>query len=188
MRTGNFWWAAGRFVAVVAFISAAWIALFKTNDLLFSALAHTPRANWIFLPAGLRVLAVLLFGERAAVGLSVGAWFTLPHTEWDGLPLHACIAASSGIAPLLALWLCRRLTPIPHSLEGLGPRQILLLSLVAAFSNSVLLNTVLGLSGRLQGDVLQFITVLAGDMAGTAIVLMAISTTVNLAARRMLPD
>jgi hypothetical protein len=46
---------------------------FYANDLLFSNLEHHRGAHWIFLPAGLRLLGILLLGSIGAIGIFLGS-------------------------------------------------------------------------------------------------------------------
>ena len=49
--------------------SFLFVEFFRLNDWLFSALEHTHGVNWIFLPAGFRILLVLVFGMPGALGI-----------------------------------------------------------------------------------------------------------------------
>lgn len=48
----------------LAFIGALW-----ANEVLFSRLEFIAGINWIYLPAGVRVLSTLLFAETGAASL-----------------------------------------------------------------------------------------------------------------------
>ena len=43
-------------------VALLWVALFEVNNWLFSITEVSRYINWIFLPAALRVLAVLVLG------------------------------------------------------------------------------------------------------------------------------
>lgn len=125
-------------VLQVGGVALAWVALFELNRYWFKFLEVSPYVGWIFLPAALRVLAVLLFKARGVAGLFLGAIITnapLLGAHWlDALALSAV----SALAPALALWLGVRWFKLQPSLEGLDGRQLLALSAFAAVSNSVL--------------------------------------------------
>lgn len=49
--------------------AALYFCAFNLNQLIFSTLEFAPGVNWIFLPAGLRLLSTLLLAEEGAIGL-----------------------------------------------------------------------------------------------------------------------
>ena len=125
-------------VLPVGGVALAWVALFELNAYWFEFLAVSPYVGWIFLPAALRVLAVLLFKARGVLGLFLGALITnspLWGAEWwDALALSAV----SALSPALALWLGSRWLKLEPTLHGLNGRQLLTLSAIAALSSSAL--------------------------------------------------
>lgn len=165
--------------ALTLLVAIIWWAAFRANDALFSSLNYSPQACWIFLPAALRIIAVLLFENVGVIGLALGAWLTLPHA-FDN-PLHnAALASSSGLAPLIAVSFCRHIFSLPDSLSGLRPYHIVVLSFAGAVANSLVLDSYLAIAGRLRFDIHQAMTILVGDITGSAITLMALSTALNL--------
>ena len=52
------------------------VLMLVVNEWMFASLIFTQGANWIYLPAGVRLLCTLLFAEAGAVGLCIGAWLT----------------------------------------------------------------------------------------------------------------
>lgn len=161
-------------IATIIGVAVVWLACFKLNDFAFSQFAHSSRAHWIFLPAALRILAVLLFDRAGAVGLMFGAYLTLPHSSTDDLPYELILSISSGIGPLVAVVLGRRVFSIAADLSGLRGKHIVVLSVAGAAANSALVNGVMASMGRWHGDVQQLFTIFIGDMLGTAIMLTAV--------------
>ena len=131
-------WLKPDSVMPVGGVALAWVALFELNADWFEFLAVSPSVGWIFLPAALRVLAVLLFKTRGVLGLFLGALITnasLWGAEWgDALALSAV----SALSPALALWLGSRWLKLEPTLQGLNGRQLLTLSAIAALSSSAL--------------------------------------------------
>ncbi len=112
-------------------VAVVWLMFYTLNDWLFAQLAYTAYAHWIFLPAALRVLVVLLLGGEGAIGLMVGAYLTLPHESPNDLAFEIALALSSGLAPLAAVAFCQRLFKISYDLRGLRGSHIIALSVVS---------------------------------------------------------
>lgn len=165
-------------------VAAVWVAFFNLNMLLFSGLAHSPRAHWIFLPAAVRVIAVLLFDSAGAFGLMLGAYFTLPHHHFADLPSQLLLSVSSALAPLVAIVACRRWLHIAWDLSGLRGSHIIAVSVACAAANAIILNVVMAAVGRFNDDLSQIATVFVGDVLGSAIMLTGIATLLSLMARR----
>lgn len=175
--------SVARQALIIAGVACLWLLLFRLNAFLFEGLAHSSRAHWIFLPAALRIIALLLFDEVGAAGLVLGAYLTLQHGDSDKLPDALLLPLTSAVAPWIAIAFWRRTFGIKRSLAGLRPRDIVALSLGCAVMNSALLNLYLTLSGDMPGDVEQIATVVIGDALGTAIVLTLLSVMLSLPMR-----
>lgn len=161
-------------------IALIWLGSFNLNMWLFSSLHHSERADWIFMPAALRILAVLIFAETGALGLAAGAYLTLSHAPTSPPAYEIAMAVTSGLAPLLGLQMCRWIAPLGKDLAGLNPKDIIILSIVTAVANSFLVNTCLALAGKFDKDMTQLATIFVGDIAGAAIVLAVISSSVDI--------
>ncbi len=172
-----------RWVIAIVGVAMAWFAFFEVNGWVFSQFAYSERAHWIFLPAALRVIAVLLLGSKGALGLMVGAYFTLPHASPDDLAFEIALAVSSGLAPLAAVAICQRFFTINSDLAGLRGSHIIALSVVSALANSILLNILTFVTGRHHGDGLLAATIFIGDMLGTVLLLLAIALAISIFTR-----
>ena len=165
-------------------IAVTWLAAFKLNEWAFSGTIHSARANWIFLPAAIRVIAVLLFGDLGALGLVVGAYLVVSGAGGDNGMHSFTLAVSSGIAPLIAVIALKRWFSISNTLARLRPSHIIALSVACAASNAALLNGYLWLAGHLHSDFVQIATVFIGDVLGMAIVLLVLSVALSFAMPR----
>ncbi len=175
--------AVPRWIITVFSVALVWLTFFELNDWLFSQLAYTERAHWVFLPAALRVLAVLLLGGRGAIGLMIGAYLTLPHESSADLTFEIALSISSGLAPLAAVAICQRFFPIKSDLAGLRGSHIIALSVGNAFANSVLLNIVMAIAGRHHGNGVLAATIFIGDMLGAALLLLTIALIISVYTR-----
>lgn len=62
--------------AALALTSAVlFVGFFQFNDWIFSSFQYSEGINWVFLPAGFRVILVLTMGLPGAIGLMLGSWF-----------------------------------------------------------------------------------------------------------------
>lgn len=162
-------------IVIIMIVALVWHLTFKLNAWLFSGLEHTLRANWIFLPAALRPLAVLLFGGLGACGLVLGSLLTVYGTS-GGNPSHEIVlAVSSGLLPWWAVTAGKSMFRLSDSLAGLRPKHIFALCAMCAGANAIGLNAYLWLAGRLDGDLLQIVAIFIGDLLGSAIVLFSLS-------------
>jgi hypothetical protein len=164
-------WIKPGWVLPVGGVALTWVALFELNAYWFEFLAVSPYVGWVFLPAALRVLAVLLFKTRGVLGLFLGALITnasLWGAEWwDALALSAV----SALSPALALWLGVRWLDLMPTLDGLKGWQLLALSALAAVSNSVLHGLLFYVIEHEMPWHNAIVSMTVGDFAGTLIVL-----------------
>lgn len=123
---------------------------------------------------------MLIFAETGAIGLAVGAYVTLSHASTSPLAYEIGMAVTSGLAQLLGLQVCRWITPLEKDLAGLNPKSIVILSIATAVANSLLLNACLALSGKFDRGIIQLITIFVGDAIGAAIVLVVISSAIDI--------
>ena len=167
---------------LVLAVAGTWWLAYHVNAAVFQNLGYSERASWVFLPAALRVIAVLLLDNIGVAGLVLGAYFTLPHTPsttWIG---EAGLSVSSGVAPLIAVSMCRRLLHLNGNLAGLRPWHILALSASSALANSIVLTAYLEIMAQNAYSFRQALVILVGDITGSAITLLTLSTTLNLIA------
>lgn len=120
--------------AQVLGVAALWWILYALNDLLFAATAVNRHVSWVFLPAALRLVAVLVVGWRGAVGLFVGAlWTQDPGVE----PLdRLALAAISACVPWAAVHLGLRGMRVSRDLAGLTVGQLGVLAAVCAAASA----------------------------------------------------
>lgn len=164
---------------IIAGTALAWDVIFDLNSWLFSQSALSERVHWIFLPAAFRIIFVLLFQGRGAVGLIFGAYLTQSQQTLNELPNEVLLSISSGLAPLVAVVFCQRFFTINDDLAGLNGWHIIALSVASAAANTVILNVILYLMGRQAADLASIVAVFVGDVLGAAIVITAISLTLS---------
>lgn len=171
--------------ALYALLTAAlWIGLFDLNAWAFSSLGWTRTINWVFLPAGLRLLGILLWDWPGAIGLWLGAIAT-------GIPLFGFqsprwlpAATVSAAAPWIAVALSRRWFHLPPTLQGLTASSLLKLSVVSAAMSVAMHSALFWLWGQ-RNIIHDVAAMLVGDLAGTLIVLYCARALLRLGDRVM---
>jgi hypothetical protein len=157
--------------------------LCELNDWLFRALAYAQGVSWVFLPSGLRLGLVLMFGGAGAIGVVIGSLFVGLDRDQ---PLEVTIAAAllSGLAPWLARWVCLSTLGLRADLSNLKARQLLQMALVFAVISAVL-HQVLYVSTGLSESLLKGTAVMAlGDLLGTLLVLYGLKVSLSLLKNR----
>lgn len=162
----------GRVTLTVALTGTAYLLLFVCNEHLLAFTRFADGVNWIYLPSGLRMTLVLVFGAPAALGIAwastlLAAW----PNGWDNGAQALVTGVVSGGAPLLALLLCRRALNLQADLSGLQARTLLLMAVIFALISAALHQAWYGWSSPAPDRALQFAVMALGDLAGTVLVL-----------------
>ena len=120
--------------AIIVVCSAlAWIGAYMIHNRFLPFFSHSPGIDLVFIPSGVRLIAIMIGGIWAAVGVSLGSLFlTGPefHTMQAGTIL--AIAACSGFGPYLALRVSLRATGVELGLKQLSPGLLPVISLGVA--------------------------------------------------------
>lgn len=151
---------------VVLFCSALFV-----NELLFTKLEFVPGINWIYLPAGMRLLCILLFAEAGAVGLLLVSWgvcflYFFPDDVLRSFVGGIVATAAPYLVYRAAGWLAGART----SLADLTPTRLLAYAVVFSIASPLLHHFWFALRG--QDNLLWgFLAMAAGDLVGTLIVL-----------------
>lgn len=163
-------------------VAALWVLLFELNGWLFARWETNALANWVFLPAALRLVAVLIVGWRGACGLFVGAMITngIMQTPW---PEAWALSTLSALGPVLAVKLARDWLGWPTDLSGLRFSHLLLLAALGAACNGLLHHAYLAWNTPHTDWTPQLFTMISGDLMGTLAVMVAAS----LVLRHMAP-
>lgn len=150
-------------------VATAWVLLFRLNTAAFSHFETSKFINWVFIPAGVRLISVLLFGIYGVVGLFFGALMT---SGQAGLNLDTAIAISliSAINPYLAVNLAKYCLKIDSLMQGLNAKQLLTISFFAALFNGLSHNLYFHLYIR-ESSILDCFNMFIGDFVGSLIVL-----------------
>lgn len=157
--------------AEISVVAVLWVGLFKLNDLLFEAIEVSGFINWIFLPAGLRILAVLLLGWRGVAGLFVGAMLTNLSDQALSFQQSLLLASVSALAPLIAVRVVSTVLHIAPDLKGLTFSGLAAFALAGAAFSTLLHNFYFLMSNQAHAWAAGLVSMLVGDVAGTLIIL-----------------
>lgn len=166
-------------------VALLWVLLFSLNQWAFSVTEVSSYISWIFLPAALRMLAVMVCDWVGAVGLFVGAMLTNQTDLTGGLGDGLMLAFLSAIGPMLAFWFCTKLLSLSKDLSGLTATQLFVFALTGALFNAVPHNIYLYLSGRMSSPIEGLVPMLVGDLVGTLIMLYVVSVALRFVSRRV---
>jgi hypothetical protein len=167
---------------------SATIVLFLTmlaaNEWLFRRLEFAPGINWIYLPAGMRLVCTLLFAEAGALGLLIVSWgvsfFVFFPDDHERAFVGGIIAS---LAPWLVYRAARHCYGLQASLANLTSGRLLVLSVAYSIASPLLHHLYFASQGQ-QGLLRSFAVMFVGDLLGTLIVLYSAKGLLSLLARR----
>jgi hypothetical protein len=158
-------------VCMVLSTMAAFLATLAANEWLFARLEFAPGINWIYLPAGMRLLCTLLFAEAGAIGLLLVSWgvcflYFFPNDVIRSF-IGGILAAA---APYLAYRTSRRLFRMEASLATLSPARLLFCIVFYSLASPLLHHIWFALRGETDDLMHSFVVMFIGDLSGTLLV------------------
>ena len=153
-----------------------WIVFYRMSLWLFAYFEYNPRVYWVFLPAGIRMIAVFIFGWAGVLGLFIGSIIT-NEVELSGYVIY--LAAISAMSPMVAKRACKWWFNIPDTLQGLSSKQLLAFAITGALSNALLSNLYFYFTDR-ANSLKGFFPMFVGDMLGTIIIFYLIVKILQL--------
>lgn len=108
-------------ITTLAFLTLNWV-----NELAFSHLEQSNGINWVFIPAGIRLLATLLFGLAGFEGLLLtGIYLNFHHFDFQNDFRAWSGAVAGALGPYLAYLFAKHWFNLKPRLEGLTPKRLL---------------------------------------------------------------
>jgi hypothetical protein len=164
-------------ITALVFLGFNWL-----NELLFIQFEQGNGINWVFLPAGIRLLATLLFGFAGFVGLLLASIYLNFHhfvfqdyRAWSG-----AIAAAGG--PYLAYLFAKHWFDLGPRLGGLTVRRLLFTGVLCGLMSPIFHHAFTWVqTGRV--DWLGLTAMAVGDIVGILIVLYLAKGLIALADR-----
>lgn len=162
-------------------------ALFFFNDWITETVKYDLGVSWVYLPAGLRLFLILIFGLAGAIGIAVAS-FAISYYGFFPPDLVTCIGIGliSGFAPLLAKWMVVSNTHISNDLSNLSLQKILFCILVYALVSAGLHQWWFVVRDLESGSLNHFLVMFAGDVAGSILLIALIKYIIDLIKRSKL--
>lgn len=161
-------------LTMAAGTAVLFIATIILNEVLFTRLEFAPGINWIYLPAGVRLLCVLLFAEAGALGLLAASWLVCLFHFFPNDPLRAFVGGIFGaLAPYLA-YRALLASGMAASLRGMHGRHLLGCALLFAVASPAMHHAWFALQGQHEDLLHGFLAMAGGDLAGTLIILYGV--------------
>jgi peptidoglycan biosynthesis protein MviN/MurJ (putative lipid II flippase) len=175
------------FPCMVAGTAAIYLLVLVLNELLFTGSEYIRGANWIYLPAGIRLLCTLLFGGAGALGILLASWLAcfFYYFPDDFIRAAAGSAISAG-SPYLIYVLARRFFFLQASLSNLTSSRLLICAAACAGANALFHHLWL-LHWEQIDNWRKPLVMLVGDTAGILVVLYAMKLVLNLPKSRLNP-
>ena len=172
------------FLVGVLISALLYSALFFFNDWITEMLKYDLGVSWIYLPAGLRLFLILIFGLAGAIGIAAAS-FAISYFGVFPPDLLTCIGIGliSGFAPLFAKWVVVSNTYISNDLSNLSMQKILLCIVVYALMSSAFHQYWFVLRDLESGSLNHFLVMFSGDVAGSILLTALIKYGIDLMRR-----
>ena len=172
------------FLVGVLISSLLYSALFFFNDWITETVKYDLGVSWIYLPAGLRLFLILIFGLAGAIGIAAAS-FAISYFGVFPTDLLTCIGIGliSGFAPLFAKWVVVSNTYISNDLSNLSMQKILLCIVIYALMSSGFHQYWFMLRDLESGSINHFLVMFAGDIAGSILLIALIKYSIDLMRR-----
>jgi hypothetical protein len=159
-------------VSMVAATMAIFIAALTVNEVLFTRLEFAAGVNWIYLPAGVRLLCTLLFAEAGAVGLLLVSWLVCFFYFFPNDPLRSFVGGILAAAAPYGVYLAaRHAYGLNASLANLSGPRLLVCALMFSVASPLLHHVWFAIHDPRPDLISSFLVMVSGDLVGTLIVL-----------------
>jgi hypothetical protein len=172
------------FLMGTAISTLLYSALFFLNDWLTETVKYDLGVSWIYLPAGLRLFLILIFGLSGAIGIAAAS-FAISYFWAFPADLVTCIGIGliSGFAPLLAKWVVVSNIPINNDLSNLSIQKIIFCVVVYALISAGFHQYWFVLRDLESGSINHFLVMFAGDVVGSILLIALIKYGIDLMRR-----
>ena len=159
-------------LAMVLITIVLFLATLAVNHLLFAQFEFAPGINWVYLPAGVRLLCTLLFAEAGALGLLLVSWYvSFVYLFPDDGKRAFAGGVLATVAPYGVYRVARYQFGLQASLANLSTKRLLACAVAFSLASPLLHHLWFafydGRTDLLNG----FVAMVVGDLFGTLLVL-----------------
>jgi hypothetical protein len=159
-------------LSMVAATIVMFIAALALNEALFRQFDFAPGISWIYLPAGVRLLCTLLFGEAGAIGLLLVSWLVCFTVFFPDDPVRSFAGGIlASLAPYLVYRAAQRFFGLQASLRNLSPQRLLACAAAFSLASPLLHHLWFAFYEHKTGLAHSFAVMATGDFGGTLVVL-----------------
>ena len=171
IRSAGLQHRAARQLGYAALTIFVFLALNRVNEFVFGPFEHSAGINWVFLPAGIRLLATLLFGAAGFLGLLlVSLYLNFQHFVFPDQvrALSGAIAGAGG--PYLAYLFAKHWFDLGPRLKNLTAQRLLVTGVLCGIMSPAFHHAFMWVqTGLLDWTALGIM--ITGDIVGILIVL-----------------
>jgi hypothetical protein len=161
-------------VLMVAATMILFVIALTINELLFTKLEFAAGINWIYLPAGVRLLCTLLFGEAGAIGLLLISWLVCFFYFFPNDPVRSFAGGLlASVAPYLVYLGAQKLYGLQATLTNLSPTRLLYCALAFSIASPLLHHLWFALYEHKDNLINSFTAMVIGDFSGCLVILYA---------------
>jgi hypothetical protein len=169
------------YLRTILFCGVVYASLFYINHWLTQFLEAAPGVNWIFLPAGLRLFLVLVFGLPGALGIIAASMIITFYQGFGIDPLTIIgIGLISGFAPYLARHLVLRNLKIANDLGNLNINLVVTCILIFAAISSTSHQFWFEFRGLESGSLQNVLVMFIGDVLGALLLISLVKIVIDL--------
>jgi hypothetical protein len=174
---------AAKHLGEVGFTLLAFLGLNWLNEIVFLQFEQSNGINWVFIPAGIRLLSTMLFGLAGFEGLLLaGLYLNFFHFHFDNGFRAWSGALAGALGPYLASLLFKHWFRLEPGLKRLAAHRLLFTGVLCGLLSPVLHHTFTWIvTGRVDWAALT--AMIIGDTIGILIVLSLAKVAMTLAER-----
>ena len=141
---------------------------FLLNNLFFNTMDFSVGVNWIFLPAGLRLLLTLVLAEDAAIGITLASILISFNSSFENDWITGIGAGIlSGLAPYITYRLVTNNSELMTNLSNINHKNLFLCIVFFAFMSPLLHQIWFVCRGYTHDFFSSFFVMILGDLLGS---------------------
>lgn len=157
---------------MIALSSVLFLFLLQVNGWLFNQFEWIAGVNWVYLPAGARLLCVLLFRTPGAIGIGLGSWLAGSYYAVHPDPVYTVIVSFlSAFSPYLVYLSLNNRHNLSASLSNLTPKLLVQCCFLFAIASACLHHVWFAFYGHADASWQSLLVMATGDFIGAILLL-----------------